>query len=274
VTGRRHDAELEKVTHPMTERPPWLIERAMERLNAKKPVCLPAPSRENPDPFHLIVSPVPNEVAGDDATLIAGPPMHAGPIPANRNEPLPPRLRSAILWIFGLGWLALVLAGGANFVRLSGERTSVSTAAPSTVTPAAPAPPAVAPKAATLPAIVSPAVAAPAPAAAAATEAAATATTDAAQSVYRGDDLVALGNDLLWTGDIATARLYFERAAEAGNAHAALLVGETYDGPLLSKLGVRGMRGDPQEATRWYERARDLGDADAVKRLVGSGNSK
>jgi hypothetical protein len=34
----------------------------------------------------------------------------------------------------------------------------------------------------------------------------------------------------MMTGDIATARLCFKRAAEAGNAHAALLVGETYNG--------------------------------------------
>jgi TPR repeat protein len=147
------------------------------------------------------------------------------------------------MWMFGLGWLALVLVAGAFHFTLSAERASVSTAPPPAVAAQAAAPQAIAPPA---PAVVA---------------AAAAAQTD--------DDLVPSGIGFMRTGDIATARLYFERAAEAGNAHAALLVGETYDGPLLSKLGVRGMRGDPQEATRWYERARDLGDADAAERLVG-----
>jgi hypothetical protein len=149
--------------------------------------------------------------------------------------------------MFGVGWLALVLVAGAYYFTLSEERTSVSTAPP----------PAVAPQAAAPQAIVPPAPAVVATAAAAQTD----------------DDLVPAGIGLMRTGDIATARLYFERAAEAGNAHAALLVGETYDGRLLSKLGVRGMRGDPQEAASWYRRARDLGDADAAERLLGSGDS-
>ena len=81
------------------------------------------------------------------------------------------------------------------------------------------------------------------------------------------ETLVARGGDLLGNGDIATARLFFERAAEAGDGHAALLLGRTYDPAYLDRAGVMGMRGDPDEAAAWYRRARDLGEADAQRCL-------
>lgn len=81
------------------------------------------------------------------------------------------------------------------------------------------------------------------------------------------EDLVARGSELLGNGDIAAARLFFERAAEAGNAHAALFVGRTFDPAYLERAGVRGMRGDLDEAAVWYRRARDLGESDAQRYL-------
>ena len=47
------------------------------------------------------------------------------------------------------------------------------------------------------------------------------------------DELMARGRQMLATGDIVAARLFFERAAEAGNAAAAAEAGKTYD-PLFS----------------------------------------
>lgn len=73
------------------------------------------------------------------------------------------------------------------------------------------------------------------------------------------------GDALLSQGDIASARLFFERAADAGNAHAALRMGRTFDPVFLSRLGVVGMKGDDREAALWYWRAHELGeDRDAA----------
>jgi TPR repeat protein len=82
------------------------------------------------------------------------------------------------------------------------------------------------------------------------------------------------GDKLLKGGDIASARLYYERAAEAGDGSAALRVGETFDPVFLGRVGVRGMPGDPQQAFSWYRRARDLGEAEAERRLTSWQPSK
>jgi hypothetical protein len=70
----------------------------------------------------------------------------------------------------------------------------------------------------------------------------------------RGDQLVAIG-------DIAGARLYYERAAAQGSARAATSVGNTYDPAFLSAAGVRGMRGDPAAAAEWYGKAARMANA-------------
>ena len=82
-----------------------------------------------------------------------------------------------------------------------------------------------------------------------------------------GQELQALGDQRLRQGDIASARLFYERAADAGNARAALMLGGTYDSSFLERLGVQGMRGDPAQAASWYRRARDLGEPEADARL-------
>lgn len=79
--------------------------------------------------------------------------------------------------------------------------------------------------------------------------------------------LVARGDEFLTTGDIVSARLYYERAANAGNGHAAMLMGETFDPAFLGRAGVRGVRGDADAAATWYRRAQDLGDPDAARRF-------
>ncbi|HBK06539.1 MAG TPA: hypothetical protein DDZ81_11835 [Acetobacteraceae bacterium] len=70
--------------------------------------------------------------------------------------------------------------------------------------------------------------------------------------------LIKRGNEALDLGDVAAARLLFQRAAEAGNAAAATALGKTYDPR------------DPQKAAEWYTRAVNLGDSEAaglLKRL-------
>lgn len=77
--------------------------------------------------------------------------------------------------------------------------------------------------------------------------------------------LVARGDALLNSGDIVSARLYYERAANAGDSRAAMLMGETYDPDFLARAGVRGVRGDAAIADSWYRRARELSDRDAAR---------
>jgi hypothetical protein len=66
------------------------------------------------------------------------------------------------------------------------------------------------------------------------------------------------GSELLAAGDIASARLFFERAANAGDAGSAFGMAKTFDPVELAKAGVRGVEGDPAKAGYWYGRARAL----------------
>jgi hypothetical protein len=70
--------------------------------------------------------------------------------------------------------------------------------------------------------------------------------------------LLAHGRELQRVGYLAGARLFFQRAAEAGSAEGARALGETYDPIEFEKLGVRGMVPDPALARQWYDRARAL----------------
>jgi hypothetical protein len=76
-----------------------------------------------------------------------------------------------------------------------------------------------------------------------------------AQMVERGDRFFA-------QLDIASARLFYERAAEAGDAGAALKLAKTYDPVSLYSARLNGTRGDADRAAYWYRRARDLGAAE------------
>ncbi len=79
--------------------------------------------------------------------------------------------------------------------------------------------------------------------------------------------LIERGRLLARNGDIAAARLLFERAADAGNGRAALLLGETFDPEVLAGMGVLGAKGDLAKARRWYARANELGVPLAAERL-------
>lgn len=79
--------------------------------------------------------------------------------------------------------------------------------------------------------------------------------------------LIRRGEDFIAAGDIAAARLVLLRAAEAGNARAALALGASYDPIALEKLGVYGIAADIATARSWYERAVQLGSAEAPRRL-------
>jgi hypothetical protein len=81
-------------------------------------------------------------------------------------------------------------------------------------------------------------------------------------------ELLARGDALLRTGDIASARLFYERAANIGDGRAALRLGATFDPAFfLDRDALRGVRSDPAQARHWYHRAHDLGEAEAEARL-------
>lgn len=72
---------------------------------------------------------------------------------------------------------------------------------------------------------------------------------------------------LLAVGDIAAARLLLERAADAQEAEAALMLGTSYDPLIIGNQDMRSITPDPAMARQWYQKAAALGSADARRRL-------
>ncbi|MGX1318379.1 hypothetical protein AB7M17_001832 [Bradyrhizobium sp. USDA 377] len=77
---------------------------------------------------------------------------------------------------------------------------------------------------------------------------------------------------LISVGDIAAARLLLERAANAKDATAALLLAQTYDPAVLGTSDARSVIADAAAARDWYQRAASLGSAEARKRLAQLSN--
>jgi hypothetical protein len=75
--------------------------------------------------------------------------------------------------------------------------------------------------------------------------------------------LVSRGDAMLAIKDISAARVFYEYAAYAGNARAALALAETYDVDFLNQLDAVGPKPDPAMAADWYRKAAALGDRDA-----------
>jgi TPR repeat protein len=79
----------------------------------------------------------------------------------------------------------------------------------------------------------------------------------------RAQGLVALAG-----GDVAAARAFLERAADAGDARALLVLGDAYDPATLTRLGAIGVKGDASRARDYYQRASDAGLAAARLRIA------
>lgn len=76
------------------------------------------------------------------------------------------------------------------------------------------------------------------------------------------------GDAGLANGNITIARLFYEHAAELDWGPAALALAATYDPNELNRWNIiGGVEPDLTEARKWYERARELGAAEAVERL-------
>ena len=73
---------------------------------------------------------------------------------------------------------------------------------------------------------------------------------------------------LIAIGDIAPARLLLERAADAQEASAALLLAQTYDPAVLGTPDMRSVTPDPAMARSWYQKAARFGSLDAQQRLA------
>jgi hypothetical protein len=80
--------------------------------------------------------------------------------------------------------------------------------------------------------------------------------------------LVNRGTDSLKSGDLLSARLLLRRAAEAGSASAALMLGTTFDPLVIQQLGAIGIVSDVAQARQWYEKAVELGSDAASQRLA------
>ena len=79
--------------------------------------------------------------------------------------------------------------------------------------------------------------------------------------------LAARASMLLGQGDIASARIVLERAAETGNAQASFALAETYDPLVLRKWGAYGTLGDAAKARDLYARAQAGGVKEARERF-------
>jgi hypothetical protein len=224
--------------------------------SAPAPVSLPdrvSPAPISPDP----VDPDPVSAPARRSARLrrTAPPPTTTP-PATRG-------RAAKL---GLGLLAgistLALVGAATFFLLSGSQTPEPGSAPTAVIAralpmAAPVPPP--PRATRV---------APLPKLAAARVESRHPAEEAASGIA---ELMTRGDEMLANGDVAAARLFYERAAESGNAAAERQSGKTYDPLFLAETHVRGLQGDPVAAARWYRKASDGGDREAdalMKRLM------
>jgi len=87
----------------------------------------------------------------------------------------------------------------------------------------------------------------------------------------RAEQQLARGRRHLEAGNISAARMFFQRAAEAGLADGAISMAGTYDPAELARFDAV-ITPDRNEARKWYERARELGAPQAdelLARLAG-----
>ncbi len=79
---------------------------------------------------------------------------------------------------------------------------------------------------------------------------------------------IAKGQDLLAEGSVASGRLLLKRAAEYGDARAALALAASYDPNTMRWDPGSGIVAEPIEARRWYLQAKALGAGPEVDRRL------
>lgn len=80
--------------------------------------------------------------------------------------------------------------------------------------------------------------------------------------------LVKRGKDFFASGDVTSARLLLQRAATAGSAEAAFILGTTYDPHTIHRMGILGVTPDIASARQWYQKAAALGSTAASQPLA------
>ena len=84
--------------------------------------------------------------------------------------------------------------------------------------------------------------------------------------------LMARGDASFAQGDVVAARRFYELAANAGDAQAALRLGQTYDPAFLAQIQLKGVRPDASAAAYWYQKADKLGAPEAAPMLWALAN--
>jgi hypothetical protein len=79
--------------------------------------------------------------------------------------------------------------------------------------------------------------------------------------------LIARSQELMSQGDVGAARTLLRRGVEAGDPHAALALGETYDPVMLEIIRAQGVTADPSLARDYYKKASEFGSKEAQERL-------
>jgi hypothetical protein len=80
--------------------------------------------------------------------------------------------------------------------------------------------------------------------------------------------LLSRATDFFAQGDYASARPLLQRAAEAGSASAALMLGAIFDPLVVHPFGGTGIKPDTALARQWYEKAVELGSEAASQQLA------
>ncbi len=73
---------------------------------------------------------------------------------------------------------------------------------------------------------------------------------------------------MLSLGDVAAARLFYERAADLGSAQGAISLGKTYDPAFLALIRAAGVTPNRDAAAAWYQQGAALGDTEGSRLLV------
>ena len=80
--------------------------------------------------------------------------------------------------------------------------------------------------------------------------------------------MIRRGESFLASGDLASGRLFLQRAAEGGSAAAALELATTFDPLTIDRFGAVGAEPDAAKARKWYQKAIELGSAAAAQQLA------
>ncbi len=84
------------------------------------------------------------------------------------------------------------------------------------------------------------------------------------------DVLLERGRLIMETGDIASARLIYERVYEAGDPRGALAIASTYDPETLRAFNVIGLAADRDMYRLWSQRAEELANRTGSRFVVGN----